>query len=97
MLDGAQVCLDGSIVDERAHECALGELVADSDLGVGGCESFDESVCDGLVDDEASCGGAALSCCSDRAEDDGAEGEVEVCVFMDDDGVVAAEFEEAAS
>ena len=97
MLNCAEVCLDGSFVDEGAHECALGELVADADLGVGGCKSFDESVCDGFVDDEASCCGAALSCCSDRAEDDGAECEVEVCVFVDDDGVVSAEFEEAAA
>ncbi len=53
-------------------------------------------VVDGVVDDEAAEGGAALACCSHGGEGYGAEGEVEVGGGGDDGCVVASEFEDGS-
>ena len=49
------------------------------------------------MEEEAARGGAALTGGADGGEDHGAEREVKVGVLVDDDGVVAAELEEAAA
>ena len=49
------------------------------------------------VEEEPAQAGAALTGGAHRAEEDRAQGEVEVGVGLDDDGVVAAEFEDAAA
>ena len=50
-----------------------------------------------VVHDDAAGGGAALAGGADRAEENGAHGQVEVGAGGDDDGVVAAQFEQGAA
>ena len=71
--------------------------VADGDLHVNAAESRKELVVDGVVNDEASEGGAALAGGAHGAEGHGSEGKREVGGGADDGGVVAAELEQTAS
>ena len=57
-------------------------------------EPRDEGLVDGLVDDDPAGGGAALAGGADGAEVDGLEGDVQVGLVADDDGVVAAQLQD---
>ena len=61
LLDRVQVHLDRAGVDERAHQGASVERVADPDLLVGRDELLGEAVGDALVEEQAAGAGAALS------------------------------------
>jgi hypothetical protein len=89
--------VDGSLVDQRTHESVGVEGIADADLAVGGLEALNKGGGDGLLQEEAADGGAALAGGADGAEQDGAEGEVKVGVRGDDDAIVAAELEDGAA
>ena len=85
----------GCIVDQRAHQRVRVQRVADTNLAIG----FDQGVLDLIeartVRDDATRRRTALPGRADRAEYDRRNGKIEVGVFVDDDGVVAAEFEQA--
>ncbi len=68
LADGGHHCIDGLGVDERTHERAGFERVADFHLLVGREEWFDDGGADGFVDDDAACGRAALAGRSDGAK-----------------------------
>ena len=94
---GVLIVVDGALVDQRAHEDAVFERIADGDAAVGLDELAHHVVGDGLVEEEPAQAGAALTGGAHRAEEDGAQRQVEVGVGLDDDGVVAAELEDAAA
>ena len=64
---------------------------------VGALEPAAELVGDALVHDQPAQAGAALAGRADRAEDDGAHGQVEVGARRDDHAVVAAQLEQGAA
>ena len=86
----------GSSIDERAHEHAICERVADLDAAIRRHKPAQELVGDFLLDDDATRGRAALPGCAYGAEEDGAHSHREVCLVRDDDRVVAAELEDRA-
>ncbi len=94
-----QELIDGSLVHERADQCAVLHRVADAghDLLVRAGDAVDERIGDLLVDDQPPRAGAALPRGADGAEDNGPQREFLVGIFVDDDRVVAAKLEQRAS
>ena len=85
----------GACVDQRSHQRRRLERVADPHLPVRARETLLEFGQPRVVYQHAARRGAALAGSADRAEHDRRHGEVEVGELVDDDGVVAAEFEQA--
>ena len=73
------------------------QRIANGDLLVGGDESRGEFIQPALVDQQPAGRGAALTGSADGAEEYRGYRQVEVRVLVDDDGVVAAEFQQAAA
>ncbi len=84
---------NGGVVDQRAHQRVLVDRVTNFHLTVG----FDQRVLEffeaRLVNKDAARCRAALAGCANRAKDDCRNSEVEVGLFIDDDGIVTTEFE----
>ncbi len=95
--DRGTIALHRGLVDERPHEHVRLQRMPDVDLGVGFYQFAGQFVVARLVHKETSGGGAALAGCADGAEQDGPHGHVQISCFIDDDGIVAAEFKEASS
>ena len=73
------------------------EGVADAEARRGGDEALGEGVGDGVYDDEALGGDAALAGVLEARPDADLGGGVEVGVFEDDEGVGAAQLEDGSS
>ena len=89
--DGILVAPHGDGVDQWPHQRLRVGGIAHAllDLGVGGFQLLNYCVMDRAVHDQAPGGGAALARRAHRAEHDGRDGQFQVGVFVDDDGVVA--------
>ncbi len=96
-LEGGLHFLDGRGVNERAHERALVQRVANGHLPVAGEKAFGQFRLDGLVNQDAAGAGAALAGGADGAEKNRARRQLEIGRGRHDDGVVAAQFEEDAA
>ena len=94
--DGLLHCFDGAGVNQRPHQCALFERIADRDLLVRSDQLLDQRVALRVVYDDAAGAGAALSGGADGAEENGTVDHFHVGVRGDDDGIVAAEFKDGS-
>ena len=81
-------------IDQRPHQGAGFERVADGHLFVSGDESFGPFLLDGFVDDDPAGGGATLASRADGAKQNPARSQIKISGRSDDDGVVSAEFEQ---
>ena len=95
--DGVAHVGEGGLVDEGADEDSGLARIANGEILVDGFEAVNHFLLDGIVNDEAAEGCAALAGGAGGGEDDGSCGEVEIGGGSEDHGVVAAEFEEASS
>src|ERR1019366_4378393 len=84
-------------IDERTHQRAALDGIANADVRVGGLEACHHLTGDSFLQDEAPRARAALTGGADGAEEHGAHSKVDVRVIEHDDGVVAAEFEKRAA
>ena len=94
-LDRVEEAVYGLFTGQRAHQGVLVERIADAHLAVGIDQGLDGLVVDRLVDEQAARCRAALAGGADGAEDHGGNGQFDVSRFVHDDGVVAAELEQA--
>ena len=83
------------LVDQRSHERVRIERIADAHLAVGANQRFCEFGEARLVYEDAARRRAALAGRAHGAENDRRHGEFEIGMLVDDNGVVAAEFEQA--
>ena len=86
---------DGSRVDQRSHQGAGIERIADAHLPVRGDQASLELFGARAMHEHPASRGAALSRGAHGAEYDGRDREIEVGALVHDDGVVAAELQEA--
>src|SRR5207248_10114298 len=85
--------LERALVDDRADVGVVLPAGPEPHLLRSGDELRLQRVVDALLDDDATRGGAALAGGAEGRPDDPVDGEVEVGVVEDDDGVLAAELE----
>ena len=90
-----RVALDRALVDQRTHERGRIDRVADAHLRVAHARVSFELVEARAMHQDSSRRRAALSGGAHRAEHDGRHGEFQVRSLVDNDGVVAAELEQA--
>ena len=93
-VDGGQHGVHGCGVHQRTHEVLVLPGIANGGLAVEPQQPILEGLEDGLADDHAAGGGAALAGGADGAEVDGAQGDVQVPLLAHDDGVVAAQLQD---
>ncbi len=84
-------------VNKRPHERVIEQGIADLNLFVGTDQVVDKGLFHRRVNDDPSGGGAALSSGTHSTEQRGPDGHVHVCVFGDDNGIVAAKFQQGPS
>ncbi len=94
-LERRQVTLHRGFVGQRAHQRGGLQRIADAHLLVGRDQFFDDFIGDVFVQEQPARAGAALAGGADRAEHDRRDGKLQVGRTVDDDGVVAAQFEQA--
>src|SRR5581483_4626353 len=82
--------LHRGLIDQRAHEDAGLERIADADLFVGRNQPGDHLLVTRLMNDEPPRGGAALASRAHGAEQNGPDGQVQIGALVHDDRVVAA-------
>src|SRR6185295_6725364 len=69
---------------------------ADDQTFDGGCQALDDLVVSRADDNEASAGAAVLARVTEGRDEDAGDGLIEVGVFVDDDGVLAAHLRDDA-
>src|SRR6516164_10846144 len=89
------VALDRLRIDERSHQRALLERIADADLGVRVYQAPLELRSDRLVGKDATRRGATLARRADGPEHDGRHRQIEIRGVIHDHCIVAAELEQA--
>src|SRR5258707_13996439 len=95
--DPGQSCLhvfDGAAVDERSHERARFQWIPDAYLAIGFYEALRERLTHGFMHKDAARSSASLASGTDCAEEDCVRGQVQIGGRGNDDGVVAAKFEQ---
>ncbi len=89
--------LDASHVDERPHVGLRIESIAHAQLFGGGHQPVGKGLLHGTLDNHTAGSCAALACRAERAAQDALGGQRQVGIFQHDDGVLAAQFQRAAS
>ncbi len=97
--DGIEELLHGAVAVQRAHQVGGIGRVADLafHLLVGLDQGGQHVGVDRAVHDQAAGGGAALAGGTDGAEHDARHGQLQVGGFVQDDGVIATQFQQAAA
>merc|ERR1712198_63667 len=94
IFDRRQIAVQALLRMKGSAEGSSFERVADAHLLVGFDQAGDDFVVDVFVDDETAETGAALSGGADGGEEDCRNDHVQVAIRHDDQGVVAAQFQE---
>ncbi len=89
-----ETLVGGGVDDGSGVGVVFGEAGDDAGDALG--EAVAEGVIDGLFDDDAGTGGALLAVEAEGRGGDAFDGEIEVAVSVDDDGVLAAELKDGA-
>ena len=86
--------IDGRWIDDRSHQGIFLKRVADAHLGIGVYERLLKFIESRALHQHAACCCTPLACGADRPEYDGRNGELEIRVFVDNDRVISAKFEQ---
>jgi len=95
--EAVNVVLDSLLGVKRSNQSVLIEGVANVEFLVGSDHSFDESVVDGLVQQDSSEGCASLAAGAHCSEDTSLENNFEVSIRHHDGCIVATKLEDGAS
>src|SRR2546427_403646 len=92
----AAVTVHGAARDQRAHQNAALERVADADAAIGGGDTIDQGAGDPALYEQPARARATLAGGPDRAKGDGTDGEVRIGIVQHDHAVVSSQLENGA-
>ncbi len=96
-IDSFEIVFNGVFVNQRSDVVVRVERIADAKLRIGFDQGSFHLIVYAFVDNQATGGRATLPCSADRSEHRAGEHDLHIRRRRDDDGVVAAQFEEAAT
>jgi hypothetical protein len=96
-IDPIKVFLNGCLGMKGSHQCSFFKRVTNPNRGVNFLKLLNESIIDGVMNDQATETGASLSGGADCGESASLKSQVKVSIIHNDDSVVASKLKDCAA